>query len=203
LRKIHLKMKTSVLSIFFILLIASTCTINQNPSPPIVEIQTRLGKILIELDTVNAPITATNFLNHISEGRYTNASFYRVVTMKNQPQNDIKIEVIQGGLGFFSDTLNLPTIDHETTKQTGILHTDGTISMARLEPGSASTEIFICVNDQPELDFGGNRNPDGQGFAAFGRVIGGMEVVRKIQMLPEQDQLLIEPVIILKVTQID
>ena len=62
--------------------------------------------------------------------------------------------------------------------------------MARLEPGTASSEIFICINDQPELDFGGKRNPDGQGFAAFGKVISGMDVIRKIQLLPETNQIL-------------
>ena len=62
--------------------------------------------------------------------------------------------------------------------------------MARLEPGTASSEIFICINDQPELDFGGKRNPDRQGFADFGKVISGMDVVRKIQLLPETNQIL-------------
>jgi peptidyl-prolyl cis-trans isomerase A (cyclophilin A) len=86
--------------------------------------------------------------------------------------------------------MELPTILHETTDKTGIRHLNGTLSMARLEPGTASSEIFICINDQPELDFGGKRNPDGQGFAAFGKVISGMDVVRKIQLLPETNQIL-------------
>jgi peptidyl-prolyl cis-trans isomerase A (cyclophilin A) len=93
---------------------------------------------------------------------------------------------------------SLPPIAHETTTQTGILHKDGVISMARLEPGTATSEFFICVGDQPELDFGGKRNPDGQGFAAFGRVIKGMEVVRRIQQQPDKKQFL-DPVI--KITQ--
>ena len=62
--------------------------------------------------------------------------------------------------------------------------------MARLEPGTASSEFFICINDQPELDYGGKRNPDGQGFAAFGQVIKGMEIVKKIQMMDSKDQIL-------------
>jgi len=110
--------------------------------------------------------------------------------MENQPDNDVKIEVIQGGLGFDKHPMELPTILHETTDKTGIRHLNGTLSMARLEPGTASSEIFICINDQPELDFGGKRNPDGQGFAAFGKVISGMDVVRKIQLLPETNQIL-------------
>jgi len=112
------------------------------------------------------------------------------VHMENQPDNDVKIEVIQGGLGFDKHPMELPTILHETTDKTGIRHLNGTLSMARLEPGTASSEIFICINDQPELDFGGKRNPDGQGFAAFGKVISGMDVIRKIQLLPETNQIL-------------
>ncbi len=77
---------------------------------------------------------------------------------------------------------------------TGLKHLDGTLSMARNEPGTASSEFFICVGDQPELDYGGRRNPDGQGFAAFGRVVRGMDVVRKIQHLPEKKQMLVHPV---------
>jgi len=74
-------------------------------------------------------------------------------------------------------------IRHETTMETGILHKDGVISMARDKPGSATSEFFICINDQPALDFGGKRQPDGQGFAAFGKVISGMNIIRKIQMV--------------------
>jgi peptidyl-prolyl cis-trans isomerase A (cyclophilin A) len=109
----------------------------------------------------------------------------------------VKIEVIQGGL--FSDEKieKHPGIRHETTRETRLKHLDGTISMARNEPGTASTEFFICIGNQPELDFDGQRNPDGQGFAAFGKVIKGMDVVRKIQQLPDENQYLKEPVQIL------
>ena len=114
--------------------------------------------------------------------------------MKNQPNDKIKIEVIQGGLGFDYHPLELPPISHETTIISGINHLKGTISMARLEPGTASSEIFICINDQPELDYGGKRNSDGQGFAAFGKVILGMDIVKIIHSLPEKEQLLIKNV---------
>jgi len=90
--------------------------------------------------------------------------------------------------------MELPPIHHETTKITGIKHEDGTLSMARLEPGTASSEIFICINDQPELNFGGKRNPDGQGFAAFGKVVSGMDIVRQIQSKTEKEQMLVKPV---------
>jgi peptidyl-prolyl cis-trans isomerase A (cyclophilin A) len=119
--------------------------------------------------------------------------------MDNQPENDIKIEVIQGGLSRTGNARVLPPIEHETTDMTGILHKDGAISMARLMPGTASSEFFICVGDQPSLDFGGMRNRDGQGFAAFGMVIEGMDVVRKIQKQPAERQYLPKPVKILSV----
>ena len=155
-----------------------------------ISMETELGPIQLELYPDRAPITVSNFLRYVDENRYEDFHFYRVVHMENQPDNDVKIEVIQGGLGFDKHPMELPTILHETTDKTGIRHLNGTLSMARLEPGTASSEIFICINDQPELDFGGKRNPDGQGFAAFGKVISGMDVVRKIQLLPETNQIL-------------
>ena len=155
-----------------------------------ISMETELGPIQLELYPDRAPITVSNFLRYVDENRYKDFHFYRVVHMENQPDNDVKIEVIQGGLGFDKHPMELPTILHETTDKTGIRHLNGTLSMARLEPGTASSEIFICINDQPELDFGGKRNPDGQGFAAFGKVISGMDVVRKIQLLPETNQIL-------------
>ena len=170
---------------------------------PRVQMKTDSGAILIEVFLDQAPITAGNFLKYVDEGRFEGAVFYRVVTMDNQPGNDIKIEVIQGGLGYASSAQQLDPIVHETTRKTGILHKDGTISMARTDPGTASSEFFICVNDQPTLDFGGMRNPDGQGFAAFGKVIEGMDVVRAIQSSPSERQMLTEPVKILSVNRVE
>ena len=155
-----------------------------------ISMETELGSIQMVLYPDRAPITVSNFLKYVDENRYKDFHFYRVVHMENQPDNDVKIEVIQGGLGFDKHPMELPTIFHETTDKTGIRHLNGTLSMARQEPGTASSEIFICINDQPELDFGGKRNPDGQGFAAFGKVISGMDVIRKIQLLPETNQIL-------------
>lgn len=169
---------------------------------PHVLIETNLGNILVEIDTVAAPITATNFLRYVDAGRYEGTSFYRTVTMDNQPNNDVKIEVIQGGrMGLSEDIENFDAIPHETTDQTGILHKDGVISMARMEPGTASSEIFICVGDQPELDFGGKRNPDGQGFATFGLVVEGMDVVRAIQKQPAEGQRLSPAITIVNITR--
>jgi len=169
----------------FILLIGIGC---KDPNP-LVLIETELGDIRVEIFTTRAPITASNFMRYIDEKRFKSAKFYRVVRLDNQ-DNEIKIEVIQGGLGFEENEQSLPPIEHETTATTGIFHKKGVISMARSEPGSASSEFFICIGDQPELDFGGKRNPDGQGFAAFGQVIEGMDVVHDIQQLPDDDQML-------------
>lgn len=165
----------------------------------LVLIKTDLGNIKVEVFTEMAPVTAANFLRYVDADLYKNASFYRVVRLDNQPQSPVKIEVIQGGLGFSDEDRPFPPIDHETTAKTGILHKDGVISMARSAPGSATSEIFICIGDQPELDFGGRRNPDGQGFAAFGRVIEGMDVVRKIQKQPDEKQMLKQPVAITRI----
>lgn len=188
--------------LFLYLIIACTESHLPESSLPQVKIKTELGDIIIEIDTINAPVTATNFLKYVDDKIFNSAFFYRVVRMDNQPNNEIKIEVIQGGLGFDESPLSLSPIEHETTDKTGILHKDGVISMARMEPGTASSEIFICVGDQPELDFSGKRNPDGQGFAAFGKVIKGMEVVREIQSKPDKDQMLVAPVNIIEVVRI-
>jgi len=173
-----------------------------------VVMKTSVGDIQFEIYTEAAPITATNFLKYVDGKHYDkNAGFYRTVRMDNQAQNRIDIEVIQGGLGMEATNLPFDAIAHETTRTTGILHRDGVISMARLEPGTAASEFFICINNQTELDFGGERNPDGQGFAAFGKVVNGMDVVRAIQGMstiqPEGEeleytsgQILIEPVVI-------
>lgn len=164
------------------------------PPLPWVVIETALGPVTVEIDTVRAPITATNFLRYVDEARFDSAAFYRVVRMDNQPRDSVRIEVIQGGLGDRSERLGLAPIPHETTAVTGLRHADGTISMARMTPGTSSSEIFICVGAQPDLDFGGRRNPDGQGFAAFGQVVSGMDVVRAIQAGAVDGQRLLEPV---------
>jgi peptidyl-prolyl cis-trans isomerase A (cyclophilin A) len=189
--------------VFFILVILLGGVLSCKCSPGTqVRIITSLGEMVVEVYPDLAPVTAQNFLYHVEHGTYTNSLFYRVVRMDNQPRNKVKIEVIQGGL--FEDDLveaKAPIV-HETTEATGILHTDGVISMARMEPGSASTEFFICIGDQPSLDYGGKRNPDGQGFAAFGKVVSGMEVARAIQALPDDGQYLVEKVIIHSMTVI-
>lgn len=162
---------------------------------PAVVITTSAGEITATIDTVRAPISGANFMKLVDAGIYnTGATFYRVVRPDNQPENDVKIDVIQGGLHNDSLVGSLTPIAHETTEATGLKHLDGTLSMARSEPGSASSEFFICIGDQPQLDFNGKRNPDGQGFAAFGRVTDGMDIVRRIQQMQDSMQILTEPV---------
>ncbi len=156
---------------------------------PRVLFETGLGDITVEVYEKQAPGTAANFLRYVDESRFADMSFYRVVRVDNQT-NPVEIAVIQGGLGFDDHPQRLPAIAHETTEATGIRHENGTISMARMAPGTASSEIFICVGEQPELDFGGKRNPDGQGFAAFGKVIQGMDVVHKIHQQSAEKQML-------------
>lgn len=154
---------------------------------PIVVIETSLGEIRVALDPVHAPSTTANFLRYVDAHFYDDSSFYRTVRPDNQPDDPVKIEVIQGGLDDESGAGYAP-IPLERTSVTGLRHLDGTISMARDTPDTARSEFFICIGDQPELDFGGKRNRDGQGFAAFGRVIAGMEVVRRIQQAPAAAQ---------------
>lgn len=146
-----------------------------------VKLETTMGDIHIDLYADKAPVTVANFLRYIDNGLMNGGAFYRVVHMENQAQNDIKIEVIQGGISGNSDIASYDPIPLERTSDTGLTHLDGTISMARAAPDTAGSEFFICINDQPSLDFGGMRNPDGQGFAAFGMVTKGMDVVRAIQ----------------------
>ena len=174
-----------------------------------VQIDTSLGPIVVEVDLRHAPISAGEFLRYVDAGLYDGGTFYRVVRAGND-QSSVPIDVIQGGLTDLRRAL--PSVRHESTAQTGIRHTDGAISLARRELGSArGAKFFICVGPQPQLDFGGTRNPDGQGFAAFGHVVSGMNVVRRIHALPSdpdsgegatKGQLLRHPVAIQKVSRL-
>lgn len=163
---------------------------------PQVLIQTTLGDIEVELDAERAPITTRNFLRYALEGLYADGAFHRTVALTNQPADPVKIEVIQASANPASEKKFFPPIPLERTCDAGLRHVDGAISMARDGPDTARDEFFICIGDQPELDFGGRRNPDGQGFAAFGRVTKGMEVVCRIHQLPADGQKLAPPVLI-------
>ena len=176
-----------------------TIAAQQNPQ---VLIRTELGDIRAGIFESTAPVTASNFLRYVDENRYEGATFYRVLRLDNQPETPFKVELIEGGLRLDARSKRFSPIPHETTARTRVLHKDGTLSLARSGLGSAGSEFFICINDQPEMDFGGRRNPDGQGYAAFGRVIEGMNIVRRIQQMPTDGQVLIQKVRIKNIVRI-
>lgn len=165
-----------------------------------VVIETDFGSITVEVDRQRAPGTAANFLHYVENEFYDGGRFHRTVTPDNQPGPEgapaIRIEVIQAGTNPDRDGERNEPIPLERTNDTGLKHLDGTISMARFAPDSAVSDFFICIGDQPDLDFGGMRNPDGQGFAAFGRIVDGMDVVRTIQYQTHDGQSLTPPVTI-------
>lgn len=163
------------------------------------EIKTSLGSFVVELFPHNAPVTTENFLRYVDAGLYNGSDFFRVQNLQNQDNRPVKIEVIQGGI---VDSLkSFPPIYHENTVKTGLLHKDGTLSMARGDTGTAQSSFFICINNQPELDFGGKRNPDGQGFAAFGKVVEGMDVVRKIYQQPFKESAFTPKIMIISISR--
>jgi peptidyl-prolyl cis-trans isomerase A (cyclophilin A) len=190
-------MKRIFLILALVLLSIPFANAAQNPK---VLIKTELGDITVEIFADKAPITAANFLKYVENKLYDGSVFHRTVTMDNQPKDEIKIEVIQGGQ--LAKDKEFPAILLERTSITGIKHIDGAISMARGGPDSATSSFFFCVGDQPELDFGGRRNKDGQGFAAFGKVVAGMEVVKKIHQSPKENQSLKPPIKIISITRI-
>jgi aminopeptidase N len=155
---------------------------------PRVQIETDLGNIIAELDATAAPNTVRNFLRYAENRFYDGGSFFRTVTLDNQPTNLVKIQVIQAEAAPAKEAESYLPIPLERTRDSGLRHRDGVLSMARDSADTAQSSFSICVGDQPELDFGGQRNPDGQGFAAFGRVTEGMEIVRKIQAAPSTGQ---------------
>jgi peptidyl-prolyl cis-trans isomerase A (cyclophilin A) len=170
------------------------------PRNPVVRIKTSLGDIMVEVFQREAPVTAGNFLRYVDAGLYDGTTFFRTVTLENQPNDKVKIEVIQGGM--VPEEKRYPPIEHETTEATGLRHLNGTVSMARFKPGSAASSFFVCIGDQPELDYSGARNPDLHGFAAFGVVLGGMDVVRNIQVQPHEGQRLTPPIVIESVSRL-
>ena len=191
-------MRTRLLLVGLLALAAFAAAASKNP---VVLIKTEKGDITVDIDLARAPVTAANFLRYVDGRLYDGSVFHRTVTLDNQPNNAVRIEVIQGGQ--LSEDKGFPPIAHETTATTGLKHLDGTISMARGTPGSATSSFFFCIGPQPELDFGGKRNPDGRGFAAFGRVVKGMDVVKAIHVLPAEGQSLKPSVKIISVRRID
>jgi peptidyl-prolyl cis-trans isomerase A (cyclophilin A) len=166
-----------------------------------VRLETALGDIDLEVDVARAPVTGANFLRYVDAGRYDGGRFHRTVRLDNQPGKTVLIEVVQAGVDPAQAEKDFPAIPLERTSVTGLLHKDGVVSMARDGPDTATSDFFICIGDQPELDFGGRRNTDEQGFAAFGRVIDGMDVVRAIQTSPHEAQRLTPPIAIPRISR--
>ena len=171
-------------------------------APIHVRIETPLGNIEAEIDSARAPRTAANFLAYVDAGAYTNARFHRTVRPDNQPNDSVRIGVIQAGVDSATARRSRPPIELERTSVTGLRHLDGTLSMARAGANTATSGFFICIGDQPALDFAGHRNLDGQGFAAFGRVTSGMDIVRRIQASAADAQRLTPPIVITRIVRV-
>ncbi len=150
-------------------------------APVRVAFETEKGEIVIEVDSAHAPLTSANFLKYVDGGFYDGGEVNRSVRPDNTVRHDVEIQVIQFQINPAKRREQFPPIALERTNVTGLAHKDGAVSMARSGPDSATASFSIVIGDQPEMDFGGKRNPDGQGFAVFGRVVAGMDVVRKIQ----------------------
>ncbi len=169
----------------------------------VVTIETSIGSIDVEIDATHAPGTAANFLRYVDAQMYDGGRFHRAVRLDNQARKDVLIQVIQGGRTAeqAKTVKGFGPIPLERTSVSTLKHVDGAISMARgATADSASSDFFLCVGDNPSLDFGGARAAYGQGFAAFGRVIKGMDVVKKIHAGKTNDrEQLLEPITIVRV----
>lgn len=176
-------------SLFLLAVVITSC--NQTKTKytnPTIDIETYYGDIIVELYPDKAPKTVAAFLSFVDSGYFKNTSFYRVLKKDDQAMNVAKTQLIQGGLWQtkFKLQQTMPGIPLETTKQTGILHTEGVISLARNEePNSGNTEFFICMDNEPDYDYGGDASPDKKGYVTFGKVIDGMEYVRQIHDQPD------------------
>ena len=177
------------IQMFSPLLVAAAITAGVPSQPPgrqstVVVFETAKGTIEVEVDAARAPVTAANFLRYVDGGFFDGGLVNRAVRPDNTVRHDVEIQVIQFQIAEAREKESFPPIPLERTSVTGLKHVDGTISMARGGPDTATGSFSIVIGDQPSMDFGGRRNPDGQGFAAFGRVIRGMDVVKAIQASP-------------------
>ena len=191
--------RISVVAVICAISVIVTVSAIPQAAPVVVVFETSLGAITIEVDVAKAPVTAANFLKYVDEGFYNGDAFHRTVRPDTETRKDVPIEVIQAGRQL-RQSEGFPAIALERTTVTGLKHIDGAVSMARAGADTGKNQFFICIGPQPLLDFGGARNADGQGFAVFGRVIAGMDVVKKIQAAPvrEGTQSLAPPIAILR-----
>jgi peptidyl-prolyl cis-trans isomerase A (cyclophilin A) len=183
----------------------------QTPAPPqgdvVVRIETLLGSIDMVIDTKHAPITAANFLKYVDNHLYDGGRFHRATRPDNYtpaPPNRPPMEIIQAGINPAKRSEGFGPIPLERTSVTGLKHVVGTVSMARApQADTATSDFFICLDDQPSLDFGGKRFDDAQGAAAFGHVLKGMDVVRRIQQQPVKGQNLDPPITIIRLFRVE
>ena len=185
-----------------VLALSACASMARSAEQPRVVLETDAGRMVVELDLERAPLTVCNFLSYVTDGDYVGGSFFRTVVRETN-DNRNPIDVIQAATPRGSDDALRPPIPLERTRDTGLRHTAGTISMARDGPDTATSSFFIVTQDTPSLDFGGGRNPDGQGFAAFGRLVEGLDVARRVQMSPaDAEEQLTPPVMIRSATLI-
>ncbi|HVZ98235.1 MAG TPA: peptidylprolyl isomerase [Chitinophagaceae bacterium] len=184
----------------------ASCHQQKKYRQPAVKIETSYGDIIVELYPDKAPKTVAAFLSYVDAGYYKGGSFYRVLKSEDQPSSSFKSDLIQGGIWQTKNKMQtgIPGIPLETTQQTGLHHHDGTISLARLGPNTGSTEFFILIGDEAgkDYDYGGDANEDKQGFAAFGQVVDGMEVVKQIHEQPDYNTSFTQPIAISNIVKL-
>lgn len=190
-------MKKVNAGLLLLILIIAGCG-QQKYTQPAIKIETNFGDIILELYPEKAPVTVKTFLSFVDSGLYKNSSFYRVLKGEDQPSSAFKTDLIQGGIWQvdYKKQMLLKGITLETTKETGLHHVDGVISLARTAANTGNSEFFICIGGQPAYDYGGKANADGMGYAAFGKVVIGMDVVRQIQSQPDNVTKFIPPILI-------
>ena len=182
--------------------LTSCATTSGAQESPRVVIGTDAGRMVVELDLARAPLSTCNFLSYITDGDYDGGRFFRTVVRATN-DNPHPIDVIQAATPRGDDDHLRPPIPLERTRDTGLSHVAGAISMARDGPDTATSSFFIVTHDTPALDFGGGRNPDGQGFAAFGHLVEGLDVARRIQMSPANTQERLTPPVVIRSARIE
>lgn len=181
-------MRRGLIAVAALSALAGCATVQPEPTMPRVALDTTAGTIVLALNVASAPITTCNFISYVVTGDYDGGTFFRTVSRETNTASRYPIDVIQAATPRGSDDASRPPITLERTRDTGLRHTAGAVSMARDGRDSATSSFFIVTQDTPSLDFGGGRNPDGQGFAAFGAVVGGLDVARRIQRMPANSE---------------
>jgi peptidyl-prolyl cis-trans isomerase A (cyclophilin A) len=161
-------------------------------------LETPVGRMIFSVEVNRAPATSAYFLADVRSGRFNGTTIHRIATEANQdPDQRIPIEVVQGGCSQ-PNIAPQPSLVHESTVVTGLRHSRGAISLARFAPGCVYHSFFICMRDEPSLDYGGLRQPDGLGFAAFGQAVEGVEVLDKLYARAEEREQLTRQIPILE-----